>query len=127
MTTFSEAELAYLRTQPLARFATASADGQPDVAVVTFAVDGDDLVSGGFDITHTVRYRFVQANPRAVVVIDDLASTDPWSPRGIKVRGSVLIEQHQGGPRFRIRPEVIWSWGVVTPTVGIPQMTRRVV
>ena len=127
MTTFTANELAYLRTQPLARFATASADGQPDVAVVTFGIDGDDVVTGGFDITKTVRYRFVKANPKAVIIIDDLASTNPWAPRGIKVRGSVVIEAHDGGERFRITPEVIWSWGVEEPTNGIPQIVRRTV
>ena len=25
----------------------------------------------------------LKANPRAVIVIDDLASTDPWAPRGV--------------------------------------------
>lgn len=127
MTTFTSNELAYLRTQPLARFATASADGQPDVAVVSFGIDGDDLVTGGFDIAKTVRYKFVKANPRAVIVIDDLASTDPWAPRGIKVRGSVAVEAHEGGERFRIKPEVIWSWGVEEPASGIPHMARRTV
>jgi pyridoxamine 5'-phosphate oxidase family protein len=127
MTTFTPKELDYLRTQPLARFATASADAQPDVAVVTFGIDGDDVVTGGFDIAKTVRYRFVQANPRAVVIIDDLASTNPWSPRGIKIRGSVTIEAHDGGERFRIAPEVIWSWGIEEPSNGIPQMSRRTV
>ncbi len=127
MTTFTTKELAYLRAQPLLRFATASADGQPDVTVVTFGIAGDDVVSGGYDITKTVRYRYVQQNPRAVVIIDDLASTDPWSPRGIKIRGSVTIEAHDGGERFRIAPEVIWSWGIEEPSTGIPPMIRRTV
>ena len=127
MATFTPKELDYLRTQPLARFATSSADGQPDVAVVTFGIDGDDIVTGGFDISKTVRYRFVQANPRAVVIIDDLPSTNPWSPRGVKVRGAVTIETHDGGERFRITPEVIWTWGIDGPSEGLPQIKRRTV
>jgi len=124
---FTEPELAYLTSQPLMRFASASPDGRPDVATVAFSVDGDDIVTAGFDITKTVRYRNIQANPRAAVVIDDLAAVDPWSPRGIKVRGRVRIEDDAGGQRFRITPEVIWSWGVNDPGEGIPKMERRTV
>jgi pyridoxamine 5'-phosphate oxidase family protein len=88
-----------------------------------FSVDGDNIVTAGFDIAKTVRYRNIQANPRATVVIDDLASVDPWTPRGIKVRGVALIEDD--GKRFRITPEVIWSWGINEPKPGIPQIERR--
>jgi len=127
MSPFTDAELAYLRSQPLLRFATASPTGRPDVAPVTFEVDGDDIVSAGFDITRTVRYRNIQANPRATVVVDDLATVDPWSPRGIKVIGAAAIEEVDGAPRFRISPEVIISWGVNDTTPGIPKMERRTI
>jgi pyridoxamine 5'-phosphate oxidase family protein len=114
MTVFTDAELAYLNGQPLARIATASGSGVPDVAAVGFGVDGDTLVTGGFDITKTVRYRNLLANPTATIVIDDLASVDPWAPRGVKVRGSATLEEVPGGLRIRIRPEVVWSWHLNT-------------
>ena len=110
MAVFTDAELEYLSTQPLARIATASATGVPDVAAVGFGVDGDTLVTGGYDITKTVRYRNLLANPRATIVVDDLASVDPWAPRGVKVRGAASLEEVTGGMRIRIVPEVIWSW-----------------
>ncbi len=125
MAAFTDQELAYLESQPLMRFASASPTGRPDVAAVAFSVDGDDIVTAGFDITKTVRYRNVSANPRAAVVVDDLAAVEPWTPRGIKVRGTVRIEEGVGGQRFRITPEVIWSWGVNDPGEGIPQIERR--
>ncbi len=125
MSAFTTAELEYLRSQPLMRFATASSSGRPDVAPVVFEVDGSDIVTAGFDVTHTVRYRNVQKNPRASVVVDDLASMNPWSPRGIKVIGSVAIDEAGGSPRFRITPEVIVSWGINDTTPGIPKMERR--
>ncbi len=125
MSAFTEAELHYLASQPLMRFASASAEGRPDVAPVVFEVDGDDIVTAGFDITRTVRYRNVQTNPRATLVVDDLASTEPWSPRGIKIIGVAAIEQAHGAPRFRISPNVIISWGINDPTPGIPTMERR--
>lgn len=125
MSVFTAAELEYLETQHLMRFATASPTGRPDVAPVGFSLDGDDIVSAGFDITRTVRYRNIQANPRAVLVVDDLASVEPWSPRGIKIIGSAAIEEVDGAPRFRITPEVVISWGVNDTTPGIPAMERR--
>ena len=127
MGAFTDLELEYLTTQPLMRFATASLTGKPDVVPVVFSIDGDDIVTSGFDITHTVRYKNVQNNPRTTVVIDDLASVNPWSPRGLTIIGSVSIEEHEGGPRFRISPEVIISWGVNDTTPGIPKMERRTV
>lgn len=125
MHAFTDSELAYLGSQPLMRFASASPSGKPDVAPVVFSVDGDDIMTAGFDITRTVRYKNVVANPRTTLVIDDLASTNPWSPRGIKIIGTARIEEAQDGPRFRISPEVIISWGINDTTPGIPKMERR--
>jgi pyridoxamine 5'-phosphate oxidase family protein len=114
MDVFTEAELEYLATQRLARLATASKAGEPDVAAVGFGVEGAMIVSGGMDITKTVRFRNLRENPRATLVIDDLASIEPWQPRGIKIRGSAVVEDNDGRARIRIRPEVIWSWGLNT-------------
>lgn len=125
MSAFTPAELRYLQSQPLMRFASASPDGRPDVAPVVFDVDGDDIVTGGFDITHTVRYRNIQANPRVSVVVDDLVSVDPWSPRGIKIIGAAVVEEVDGSQRFRISPAVVISWAINDTTPGIPRMERR--
>jgi pyridoxamine 5'-phosphate oxidase family protein len=125
MSVFTAAEINYLLTQPLMRFASASTNGRPDVAPVVFEVDGDEIVTGGFDITHTVRYRNIQNNPRVSVVVDDLASINPWSPRGIKIIGTAVVEENSGSPRFRISPEVIISWAINDTTPGIPKMERR--
>ena len=97
MSAFTDAELAYLRSQPLMRFATASPSGKPDVAPVIFEIDGDDIVTAGFDITHTARYRNIQRNPQATLVIDDLSSVDPWSPRGVKIIGATAHYATSGG------------------------------
>ena len=125
MSAFTVAELEYLTSQPLMRFASASLSGRPDVAPVVFEIDGDDVLTAGFDITHTVRYKNIQSNPRVSVVVDDLASVNPWSPRGIKIIGTAVIEDIDGSPRFRISPEVIISWALNDTTPGIPKMERR--
>ena len=44
MGAFTDAELEYLGSQPLMRFATASPSGRPDVAPVGFSVDPDTRV-----------------------------------------------------------------------------------
>lgn len=112
MSVFTDAELEFLAGQRIARIATASATGQPDVSPVGFAVDGDSITSGGMDITKTIRHRHLLENPVAALVVDDLASIDPWRPRGVKVRGAAVIEQVGGGMQIRITPETIWSWGI---------------
>ena len=116
---FTEPERTFLLGARLARIATASAIGVPDVAAVTFVVDRDTIVTGGYDITRTVRYRNLLANPLATIVIDDLASVEPWRPRGVKVRGSASIEEHRSGLKIRIVPQVVWSWGLDPETVGV--------
>ena len=69
-------------------------------------------MSGGLDLTKTIRLRYLRENPRATIVIDDLASVTPWAPRGVKVRGRASVEDHDGALRIRIEAEVIWSWGI---------------
>jgi pyridoxamine 5'-phosphate oxidase family protein len=112
MAVFTDGELDFLRSQRLARLATASKAGRPDVSAVGFAVSGDTIVSGGIDLTKTVRYRHLLENPQATIVIDDLASVNPWRPRGVKVRGPATLDEAEGRLRIRIHPQVVWSWGI---------------
>jgi pyridoxamine 5'-phosphate oxidase family protein len=112
MPVFTDAEVAYLHRQRIGRLATSSASGMPDVAAVTYSLEGDSIVSGGYDITKTVRFRNLLANPRAVIVVDDLAATDPWTPRGVKIRGAATLEEVARVLHIRIVPEVVWSWGI---------------
>jgi pyridoxamine 5'-phosphate oxidase family protein len=113
MTVFTDAELEYLHSQRLGRIATASPVGEPEVSPVGFEADSTGISTGGLDITKTVRYHNIQATGRAAMVVDDLASVDPWRPRGIKVRGRAEIDTDgQGQSRIRLTPETVWSWGI---------------
>jgi pyridoxamine 5'-phosphate oxidase family protein len=112
MAVFTDAELEFLSSQRLARLATSSRTGQPDVSAVGFTVERDSIVSGGLDLTKTIRYRHLLENPQAAIVVDDVVSLDPWQPRGVKVRGDATLEDDGGRPRIRIRPRVVWSWGI---------------
>jgi pyridoxamine 5'-phosphate oxidase family protein len=55
--------------------------------------------------------RDVERPRRAAVVVDDLASTSPWRPRGVEVRGRAEAI-HEPSPLIRIHPERIVSWGI---------------
>lgn len=110
---FTDAERAYLASQRLARIATTSAAGVPDVAPVTFRVTADGTIEiDGLDNPRTIKWRNVGATSRAAIVIDDLASEDPWRPRGLKVRGRASADTDGIRHVIRIVPETIWSWGL---------------
>ena len=111
---FSEHEREYLRTQPLGRIATASATGAPDVAPVTFRVLDDDRIEiTGMDNPKTLKWRNVLATGKAAFVVDDLATTNPWRPRGVKVRGTATADSEPDGRHLiRIAPERVWSWAL---------------
>jgi pyridoxamine 5'-phosphate oxidase family protein len=111
---FTEAEISYLRgSRRLGRIATVGRDGTPHVVPVGWSFDRDREVIevGGHDFARTKKYRDVARHGRGAIVIDDLASVDPWRPRGIEVRGAAEAVE---GPRplIRIHPERIVSWGI---------------
>ena len=118
---FSQNESNFLKSQSLARIATASRGGEPDVAPVGFEFDGEHFYVGGLDVQNTLKYKNALTNPRAAIVFDDLQSTDPWTPRGIKVRGAADIVERQGRlgtkPYIRIKPEIKWTWGIDEPAI----------
>jgi pyridoxamine 5'-phosphate oxidase family protein len=114
MSVFREAELEYLSggTQ-LGRIATVGADGTPHVVPVGWFYDAarDVIDIGGRELQRTKKFLDVARSGRAAIVIDDLASTDPWCPRGIEVRGrgeAIALPT----PLIRINPERIVSWGI---------------
>ena len=63
------------------------------------------------ELERTKKFRDVARTGRAAIVIDDLASTDPWRVRGIEIRGrgeAIALPT----PLIRIHPERIVSWGI---------------
>lgn len=113
MSAFTDAELEYLRSQRLARVATATPSGNPEVSPVGFSADPDGITTSGFDITKTLRYRNILANGRIALVVDDLASVDPWKVRGVKVRGTAeVVTDGEGRASIRVTPEKVSSWGL---------------
>ena len=114
---FSEEESAYLRSQRLARIATVAADGQPDVVPVGFEFDGTYVYVGGIDPAKTRKFRNVRAgNTKVALVIDDLVSATPWTPRYLRIYGNAELVERQGqfGPAayMRITPTMSWSFNL---------------
>lgn len=117
MTVFTDAELAYLAGQRLARIATVAPDGTPHVCPVgmwRLDADSEVLTVTGHDFAHTKKFRDVARTGRAALVIDDLASTSPWRPRGIEIRGQAEA-LHAPEPHIRLRPGRIIGWGLEDP------------
>ena len=122
MDTFSEKEIEYLRGQRLGRMATVGKDGSPHVVPVGFRLDAEaqGIEVGGHGLSGSKKWRDLQANPRIALVVDDLQSVNPWTPRGIEIRGQAELHS-EGGDRFgpgwdsvwiRILPQRIISWGI---------------
>jgi pyridoxamine 5'-phosphate oxidase family protein len=114
MSVFTEAELRYLAGgQQLGRIATVGADGTPHVVPVAWIYNAvrDAIDITGNELEGTKKFRDVARSGRAAIVVDDMASTDPWRPRGIEVRGrgeAIALPT----PLIRIHPERIVSWGI---------------
>lgn len=105
---FTRKEVDYIKSQHLARIATSSKKGDPDVAPVGFSFDGEYFYVGGHVLERTNKYRNILENPKVSFVIDDLASLKPWTPRSLKIRGTPDLVDHNGylgpGRYIRIKP-----------------------
>jgi pyridoxamine 5'-phosphate oxidase family protein len=119
--TLTEAERAYLQSQPLARLATVDGRGAPQNNPVGVFLDEEtgDIIIGGHAMGASRKFRNVQANGQVAVVIDDLVSRDPWTVRGLEIRGTAVALEDVDPPVpfmsrevIRITPRWVTSWGV---------------
>jgi pyridoxamine 5'-phosphate oxidase family protein len=131
---FTDEEIAYLRSQPIARLASLGPDDQPDVVPVGFEFDGADFWIGGSgeSVLRTRKVRNIAAGRHKVaLVVDDLVSFDPFIARGIRVYGTAAgpVERvGMVGPGFylRITPSISWSWNMAgEPASGTWYEARR--
>jgi pyridoxamine 5'-phosphate oxidase family protein len=114
MSAFSPEELTYLNgDRRLGRVATVGKDGTPHVAPVGWSYNAtlDTIDIGGRQFERSKKYHDVERSGRAAIVIDDLASVDPWRPRGVEVRGRADVV-NDPGPMIRIHPDRVVSWGL---------------
>lgn len=128
---FADAELQYLADQHLGRLATLGADGVLQNNPVGFSVDAETgtIEIGGWNMAASRKFRNVRKNGKAAFVVDDLKSVNPWTVRGIEIRGTAEAldgqppqQQGMSGEVIRIRPVTVFSWGIDPESTG---MTRR--
>lgn len=120
MASFSERELEYLTGERrLGRLATVDATSQPHVVPVGMWRYNPELGTidiSGHDFAATKKFRNVRAIPKAALVVDDLASVDPWRPRSVMVQGRAqaldAAATREGEAMIRITPDMIVSWGL---------------
>jgi pyridoxamine 5'-phosphate oxidase family protein len=123
---FTDEEIAYLRSQPIARVATLSDDRQPDVVPLAFEFDGTFFWVGGSgpSVAGTRKFRNVRAgNQKVALVIDDMVSFDPFIARCIRIYGDAeqpVEREGMVGPGvyMRITPTISWSWNMAGDPVG---------
>lgn len=130
--TFTDAESAYLASQRLGRLATIGPDGSPQVKPVGFRYNpglGTIDVSG-FNMAASQKFRNVRRNGQAALVVDDIASVDPWRVRFLEIRGTADAIAAPGGSAglsdealIRIHPTRILSFGIEEPPRE-PHLTR---
>jgi pyridoxamine 5'-phosphate oxidase family protein len=89
MPSLNQAQIDYIAGQRLGRMATAGSDGKPHVVpvAVRYNAELDTVEIGGYNFGARKKYRDVQANPWAAIVIDDVVSVDPWQVRMLEIRG----------------------------------------
>lgn len=122
MAQLTPTQIDYVSEQRLGRIATAGADGKPHVVPTSFRYNAElgTVDIGGMHVATTKKYRDVAANPWAAIVIDDVVSTDPFTPRMLEIRGRAEALADGGdelGPGFggafiRIHPAKINSFGI---------------
>lgn len=131
MSRLSPAQIAYLAGQRLGRLATAGADGKPHVVPVSYRYNAelDTIDIGGYNFGARKKYRDVQANPWAALVVDDLLSVDPWRPRMLEVRGpaealgtgGTALRPGFADELIRLHPARINSFGIEPEPEGVSE------
>lgn len=122
MAELTASHIEYLASQLLGRLATAGADHKPHVVPTSFRYNAElgTVDVGGRRVAATKKYRDVEANGWAAIVIDDLASINPWTPRMLEIRGraeaiptgGAHLGRGFGESFIRIYPEKINSFGI---------------
>jgi pyridoxamine 5'-phosphate oxidase family protein len=98
---FSAAELDFLRSQRIGRFATVGPSGWPHVAPVMYAVDDEGALE--FDVDG-VKLRNLAHEPRTSMVVDAMGPK-----RGVAIQGHARLIAPE---RARLDPVRKFSWGL---------------
>jgi pyridoxamine 5'-phosphate oxidase family protein len=125
MTSFTDAELAYLAGQRLGRLATVAADGSLQNNPVGFQYNAElgTIDIGGLRMGASRKFRNLHTNNHVAFVVDDIASVNPWRVRCVEIRGTAeaLTDQPTQRPGMsaeliRVHPERVISFGLTEPS-----------
>jgi pyridoxamine 5'-phosphate oxidase family protein len=85
-----DVEKTYLATQHLGPARDRRPRGRAAEQPVGFVLeaDTDRILIGGLAMASTRKFRDAREHPVVALVIDDLASVDPWTVRGVEIRGT---------------------------------------
>jgi pyridoxamine 5'-phosphate oxidase family protein len=142
---FTDTEVEYLASQLLGRLATAQPDGTLQASPVGFRYNKDTgtIDIAGHGMSRSRKFRNVAENGQVAFVVDDLASTQPWRPRCVEIRGEgeAIVEPTDSawasdirpmgfdGAIIRIHPKRIISFGIgeTTDDVRAFRINKRTV
>lgn len=128
---YTDSEIAYLKSQFLGRLATVTVAGEPQNSPVGVHYNPDTATIdiGGYNMGRTRKFRNVRANGHVALVVDDIVSTKPWTVRGLEIRGMAEALTDVDPPMrgmsrevIRVHPRTIFSWGIEPDQDGV---TRR--
>jgi pyridoxamine 5'-phosphate oxidase family protein len=118
---FTDADLAYMRSQRLGRLATVRRDGTVQNNPVGYGYNEKlgTIDIGGWNMASSRKFRNIAEGSKVAFVVDDIASVDPWKVRCLEIRGDAeaLTEPEDpagqiGGPIIRIHPSRIIRYGI---------------
>jgi len=98
---FTAAELDFLRSQRIGRFATVGPSGWPHVTPVMYTMNDDGSLD--FDVDG-VKLRNLVAEPRGAMVVDAMGPK-----RGVAMQGQVELIAPE---RARLKPVRKFAWGL---------------
>ncbi len=125
---FTDVERSYLASQRLGRLATVAPDGSPQNSPVGFRYNqvAGTIDIHGYNLGASRKFRNVAATGAVSLVVDDIASLDPWRVRGLEIRGNAAAVSDEDPPAahlsrevIRIRPRRIISWGLDPDAPGM--------
>lgn len=87
---FKPHEIAYLRNADLGRLATVQPDGTVQNSPVGLRLNEQlgTIDIHGYRMSRSQKFRNIKTNPSVALVVDDIASRDPWRVRCLEIRGT---------------------------------------
>lgn len=122
--TFTPAEPAYLRDQPIGRLATLGPIGDPQIRPVGVHLGPDETTIDivGHALSKTQKWRNVIRDPQVAFIVDTVISVQPPQAHGIEIRGTGTPLPGAGstdGGLSGVRRSTFW------PSAPAPSPTMR--